>query len=64
MWLGVLALARISSLAGMSAVVAAAIAAALFGYPQFVPVLLVIAALVAEHWCALPPDEPTEEADA
>lgn len=27
-------------------------------------VLLVIAALVAEHWCAIPPDEPTEEADA
>jgi acyl phosphate:glycerol-3-phosphate acyltransferase len=45
-WLGTLALVRISSLAGMCAVVAAAIAAALFGYPQFVPVLLVIAALI------------------
>ena len=27
-------------------------------------VLLVTAALVAEHWCALPPDEPTEESAA
>jgi acyl phosphate:glycerol-3-phosphate acyltransferase len=45
-WLGVLALVRISSLAGMSAVIAAAIAAALFGYPQFVPVLALIAALI------------------
>ena len=45
-WLGVLALARISSLAGMSAVTAAAIAAALFGYAAFVPVLALIAALV------------------
>jgi glycerol-3-phosphate acyltransferase PlsY len=45
-WIAVLALTRISSLAGMSAVVAAAIAAALFGYPQFVPVLLLIAALI------------------
>lgn len=27
-------------------------------------VVLVIAALVAEHWCALPPDEPTEESAA
>ena len=45
-WIGVLAAARISSLAGMSAVVAAVIAAAVLGYPQFVPVLLVIAALI------------------
>jgi glycerol-3-phosphate acyltransferase PlsY len=45
-WIGVLAAARFSSLAGMSAVVGAVIAAALFGYPQFVPVLLVIAALI------------------
>ena len=27
-------------------------------------VVLVTAALVAEHWCALPPDEPTEESAA
>jgi Protein of unknown function (DUF3180) len=27
-------------------------------------VLLVSAALVAEHWCALPPDDPTEETPA
>ncbi len=45
-WIGVLAVARISSLAGMSAVVAAVVAAALFGYPQFVPVLVIIAALI------------------
>ena len=45
-WLGLLAVTRISSLAGMSAVVAAAIAAAIFGYPQFVPVLALIAAII------------------
>ncbi len=45
-WFGVLALTRISSLAGMSAVVAAAIAAALLGYERFVPVLALIALLV------------------
>ena len=45
-WIGLLAGTRISSLAGMSAVLAAAIAAAIFGYPQFVPVLLVIAAII------------------
>lgn len=45
-WLGLLAATRISSLAGMSAVVAAAIAAAVFGYSQFVPVLVVIAAII------------------
>ena len=45
-WIAMLAATRISSLAGMSAVVAAVIAAALFGYPQFVPVLLVIAAII------------------
>lgn len=45
-WIGLLAATRISSLAGMSAVVAAAIAAAIFGFPQFVPVLLVIAAII------------------
>jgi len=24
--------------------------------------VLVIASLIAEHWCSLPPEEPTEEA--
>ena len=45
-WLGVLAISRISSLAGMTAVVAAVIAAAALGWMQFVPVLIAIAALV------------------
>ena len=45
-WIAVLALSRISSVAGMSAVVAAALAASLLGYPDFVPVLVVIAALI------------------
>lgn len=45
-WLGVLGGLRISSLAGMSAVVCAAIAAAVLGYEAFVPVLAVIAVLV------------------
>ncbi|MBO0749415.1 MAG: glycerol-3-phosphate 1-O-acyltransferase PlsY [Porphyrobacter sp.] len=45
-WLGMLALTRISSLAGMSAVVAAVIAAAVFGFERFVPVLALIALLV------------------
>lgn len=45
-WLGVLAAFRISSLAGLCAVVAAAAAAPLFGYPQFFPVLAAIALLV------------------
>ena len=45
-WLSVLAIFRISSLAGMSAVVAAAAAAPLLGYPQFFPVLAAIAVVV------------------
>jgi glycerol-3-phosphate acyltransferase PlsY len=45
-WLVVLALARISSLAGMSAVAAAAIAAAVGGWPEFFPVLGLVALLV------------------
>ncbi len=45
-WLSMLAIFRISSLAGMSAVIAAAAAAPLFGYPQFFPVLAAIAALI------------------
>ena len=45
-WLGMLTITRISSLAGMTAVVAAAIAAAVFGFPTFVKVLAIIAVLV------------------
>ena len=45
-WIGVLALVRYSSVAGMSAVVAAAIAAAIFGFWPFVNVLAGIAVLV------------------
>ncbi len=45
-WLAVLAATRISSVAGMSAVVAAVLAAAVFGFERFVPVLAVIALLV------------------
>lgn len=45
-WIAVLALGRISSLAGMSAVIAAAIAAAVFGPAEFAPVLAIIAVLV------------------
>ena len=45
-WIGLLAIMRISSLAGMAAVVAAAIAAAALGHTQFVPVLAAIAGIV------------------
>jgi glycerol-3-phosphate acyltransferase PlsY len=45
-WLAMLAASRISSLAGMCAVVAAAVAAAALGFNQFVPVLAAIAVLV------------------
>ena len=45
-WLSVLAIFRGSSLAGMAAVVAAAAAAPLFGYPQFFPVLAAIAVVI------------------
>ncbi len=45
-WVAILAIFRISSLAGISAVVAAAAAAPLFGYPQFFPVLAAIAGLI------------------
>jgi glycerol-3-phosphate acyltransferase PlsY len=45
-WLAVLALTRISSLAGMSAAISAPIAAALLGELRFVPVLVALAALV------------------
>ncbi|MEW9853991.1 glycerol-3-phosphate 1-O-acyltransferase PlsY [Novosphingobium sp. M1R2S20] len=45
-WLAVLTISRISSLGGMSAAVAAPIAALLFGYENFVPALAALAALV------------------
>ena len=45
-WLSVLAIFRVSSLAGMAAVVAAAAAAPLYGYPQFFPVLAAIAVVI------------------
>ncbi|MBB3032644.1 glycerol-3-phosphate 1-O-acyltransferase PlsY [Alteriqipengyuania lutimaris] len=45
-WLAVLGGLRISSLAGMAAVLCAAIAAAVLGYEALVPVLALIAALV------------------
>ncbi len=45
-WIVVLAIGRISSVAGMSAVVAAAVAAYAVGFPQFVPVLALIAGLI------------------
>jgi glycerol-3-phosphate acyltransferase PlsY len=45
-WLGVLALTRISSLAGMSAAIAAPLAAVLSGRPGLVPVLAAIALVV------------------
>ena len=45
-WLGLLALARISSLAGIAAAAAAPIAAALLGYADYVPWLAAIFVLV------------------
>jgi glycerol-3-phosphate acyltransferase PlsY len=45
-WIAVLGIFRISSLAGMSAVVAAVAAAPLLGFPQFFPVLAAIAGLI------------------
>jgi len=45
-WIGILAISRLSSLAGMGAVVAAAISAVLFRYAGFVPALSVIAVLI------------------
>ncbi len=45
-WIGLLALLRISSLAGMTAAVVAPVAAWIVGYPQFAPYLAVIAALI------------------
>jgi len=46
LWLGVLALARISSLGGMTAAVGAPIAALVFGYPDYAVPLAGVAALV------------------
>ena len=45
-WIAVLAIIRISSVAGMSAVIAATVAALLLGYERFVPVLAAIALLI------------------
>ena len=45
-WLGLLAVARISSLAGVSAALAAPVAAGLLGYTSLVPVLAAIAVIV------------------
>lgn len=45
-WIGMLAIWRISSLAGMTAAVTAPVAAYLTGWPQFVPYLAVIAVLI------------------
>jgi len=45
-WLGMLAITRISSLGGMSAAVAAPLAAWATGHAEFAPVLAVIAAAV------------------
>ena len=45
-WLGLLALVRISSLAGMSAALAAPLAAAVLGRAELVPVLAAIALIV------------------
>jgi len=46
LWLGVLALARISSLGGMTAAIGAPIAALVFGYPEYAAPLAGLAALV------------------
>lgn len=45
-WIAVLALMRISSVAGMSAVIGAAIAATVLGMEAYVPVLAIIAVLI------------------
>ena len=45
-WLGVLAITRISSVGGMSAVIAAPLAAMAFGYQAYAPVLVLLALLV------------------
>ena len=45
-WVGVLAITRVSSLAGMSAVIAAAVACVVLGLTAFLPVTVVIAVLV------------------
>ncbi|WP_108792426.1 glycerol-3-phosphate 1-O-acyltransferase PlsY [Erythrobacter sp. Alg231-14] len=45
-WVSLLLIFRISSLAGMAAVIAAAAAAPLFGFPQYFPVLAAIAGLI------------------
>ena len=46
LWLGLVAIARISSLGGMTAAVGAPIAALAFGYPGYAPALALLAVLV------------------
>ncbi|WP_394658195.1 glycerol-3-phosphate 1-O-acyltransferase PlsY [uncultured Novosphingobium sp.] len=46
LWLGMLAIARISSVGGMSAAVGAPIAALVLGYPAYAPALAILAVLV------------------
>lgn len=45
-WLGLLAILRLSSLAGMAAAIAAPVAAAAFGWFNIVPLLIALAAVV------------------
>jgi len=45
-WLSIIAIFRISSLAGLSAVVAASAAAPLLGHPEYFPVMAAIAGLI------------------
>lgn len=46
LWLGLLAVVRISSVSGMSAAVGAPIAALIFGHGEYAPALMVLAVLV------------------
>ncbi|MGJ0237847.1 glycerol-3-phosphate 1-O-acyltransferase PlsY [Novosphingobium fluoreni] len=46
LWLGMLAITRISSVGGMSAAVGAPIAALVLGYPAYAPALAILAVLV------------------
>ncbi|MBB3939927.1 glycerol-3-phosphate acyltransferase PlsY [Novosphingobium fluoreni] len=46
LWLGMLAITRVSSVGGMSAAVGAPIAALVLGYPAYAPALAILAVLV------------------
>lgn len=46
LWLGMLAITRISSVGGMSAAVGAPVAALVLGYPAYAPALAILAVLV------------------